>query len=570
VKSKKARRRTKQGARVDASWTGIAVGVHLGATAIRLARRVGPYIEAVQSVLVPAGVGFDSPEYAKLLIEALQTFCSGVKPDAVWASASFPAMTQRNLILPDVEGRQLASAVRWSLRRELSSTLKDMLVDYTVVGKSTIGGRSRVAIVACAVQEHDVVRLKRLFHDAGYPLTGLTVPGCPFAHLVHRAGILNEEHDTIFLHIGGASSYILFMSGDEVVIRREFKLGVNSFMHAILGDEATTGEADALLKRLCHGDGTCEVCKYIVTTCSGVLQRLFRQYDMTLQARAVQARAANLRDLYLSGPLAECAGMRESISEHVGLPVAPFNPLSEPFVGDRKVTREGTAADGWYVPACGLAYATEHRGLNLLKPSHLAVERKERRALHRFILYVFLSLTLVGSAIWGISASLAHKLSTEITSLQASLKAVNGGLTTARMETLVAEQIESEKQRMAFLRERWALALIAELTQLTPNNIEWQSTDLSMAALKTYTGETLPPGVGASARLVTVTGFVYGDAARQASDLAAYQVLLEQSPLFLNVKITRRVVQRVGEQLVLAFRIEMVPDMPASSGEEQP
>ncbi len=571
----KVKRRSPAVSSPSGSCVGTAVGVQLGADSIRLARRVGGHIEAVESLAIPPGVSLSSPEYAKLLTRSLQRFCGFCGHVTVWATADFPGMSQRNLSLPNVPSRQLPMAVRWALRRELSSSLKGMFVDYTVVGESIGEGGRRTSVVACAVREQDVEHITQIFREAGYPLSGLTIPGCSLSHLIERGGMLEHERDSLFLHIGSESTHILLWSRQRVVINREFRLGVSAFVEAALGPHVSSEVSNRFLEQISVPDGAIagspgESRAAVMEAFGPVLHRLMRQFDLTLEAGTVNTSDLDLRQLHLSGPLAGCPEVRDFIRSHVGLPVEELNPLAAPFAASAGVAREGKAPDGWYVTACGLAYSDTASGLNLLNPTQRAVERAERLNFHHVIFFCFLLLTLAGVATWAVFAYRLFALQRQQTKMEMKLNEPSELLDTGGVVARVDAVVNKGQCRLRAVKRDQALALMAELAQRTSDAIEWVSVEISTAAFKDKTGGKLPASTGTTEAVVVIEGLVHGPPTRQAGDLAAYQILLEESPMFVDVSVERSTVKVVDSLPVLSFQIRLKPERCATRGEVQP
>ena len=550
-----------------------AVGVELAVGSLRLVRTRRGVVEDYTRISLPPTMALSSPEYCELLSSSMQAFCKHHTRADIWATAPFPKMHVRHLQIPKVSRRQLSLAVKWALRREIPGDLKGMFVDYTVGSEVVERGTRKINVTACVVRLIDIERIHALFVAAGFPLKGLTTPFFTYCNVVAAGGHMPSQGDRLFLDIGLASTQILLLREGKVAIHREFRLGVESFLdtckpavpagEAVETFVATLAEAPSDGARAAEREG-------LMAAFQPVLRRLLRQLDMTLEAQEFALDELDLEALHLSGPLSVCDPVRQFMAEHLGHAVVALAPLGSAALAPGKPTVVSPASQAWFVPAVGLALSPSSGTLNLLRPIQSRWERAEDSTINQVIMGGFVIACLAICGGWGMAACRSARLQVEAAPLRREIEARTELLTVAALKPMLEEAVGREEARATFASERYLLAIMAELSDLTTAPIGWVACKVDLgpaasklgAAAKTTRGERSGPRV-------KLVGRVGGRPERAAAELAAYQVTLDESPLFdvIEMKSTAPRSTRAGAMLEFTLTLRPV-DLTARGRDE--
>lgn len=539
------------------------VGVDLARGCIRLAMGRRGRIEAYRHVVVPSDIDQFSPVFEDLLATTLREFCKHHGRVSLWATSSFRGLSIRSLRVPKVPRRQLSLAVRWALRRELSDSLKGMLIDYVVEGEVAEKGTRKIAVTACAVRHDDIERLRQLFAKTGFPLVGLTVPCFTFKNIVLACGLADKTRNSLFLDVDRHSSHLLLCSKGRVVVSREFRPGVDAFLDACMNEVPTGESAESFLAQLSnsHADPsplTGPARQAVVEGFLPVLNRLMRQFDLTLEATE-DFNEMEFEELHLSGPISTCPEVREFISSHAGLPVVPLNPLSVASPSPALCETASIEEASWFAPAVGLALSNGGQTLNLLHPTQSAFEREARSNVNQWILGAFIVASLVAGIAWA-------GLSVRVSQLQQHAarlgrQAVHGHseLSVDGLVPMVETLVTRYRQRADVVRDRAILAMMAEITLLTDEQIQLMDVEFKMVTLKEKAGDMLSNRTSQAYGSIHLKGRIFGERTKQASHLASYQIKLEESPLFNRASINESISAIHADAAVLQFSITVTP-----------
>lgn len=537
-----------------------AVGVQLSIGSIRLVRTRRGVVEDYTRVLLPPTLALSSPEYREILTSSLQAFCKHHTRAHIWATAPFSKLSVRHLRIPKVPRRQLSLAVRWALSREMPGDLKGMFVDYTVGSEVNEHGARKINVTACAVRRVDIERINALFVAIGFPLKGLTTPFFTYRNILSEGGYLPTKDDSLFLDIGLGSTQILVARGGQVAMHREFRLGLTSFLDSCV-DRIPEGEALETFLELLAGGGTRDDSatgerERILQAFEPVLLRLLRKISMTLEAHDLSLDELVLGDILLSGPLALCDEVREFIAEHLGHSVRPFNPLDAAALAPGHLPPVSPAASAWFTPAVGLALSPNTKTLNLLRPIQSRWEHAADSTINQFVIGVFVAAAVLTCAVWGVATVRSTALQRSALTLEARIAGTEL-VTVASLKPSLDVVVTRDTTRYAIASDRYVLAIIAELASLTTAPVEWVACDVKLGSLSRKLGlGKVARGEQDTAR-IHIVGRVRGERSRQAAELAAYQIALDESELFTDVEVKMTSSQR--ERHVLEFSLSLRP-----------
>ncbi|MFC1859172.1 hypothetical protein ACFL9U_14275, partial [Thermodesulfobacteriota bacterium] len=216
----------------------ITVGVNIGYHDLRLAE-MAQASEKNQELLnhhyvsFPAGISPDSPRFPQFLKSTLTDFCETSGKMDFWSAISSAKVEMRYLRIPRVPKKQIANAVYWTYKKEVSFNENEEIFDFEILGETVIDGTRKIEVMAYSAPEQDVQNLKTTFSKSGYPLAGITIIPFVLQNLWRSDWIESEGKNTCSLYIGRDWSRIDIFSNKNLVVSRGIKAGMMSMIESI-------------------------------------------------------------------------------------------------------------------------------------------------------------------------------------------------------------------------------------------------------------------------------------------------------------------------------------------------
>jgi len=218
-----------------------SVGVHIGQEAIRLVaavRRSGhpPQIVGYKAVPLAADLSLESEQFPTVLSEALTELCGTSRRPELWASLCSAATNARSIRIPTVRHGQVYSAAYWTFRKETPFDDDEVLFDLSLEGETLEDGSAKTIATAYTVPLPDLHRLRDVFAEIGFPLTGVTLPLFATQSLC-RAGLIPvTQGPAAVLYVGDAYSRISVLDQGAVVLTRGVKSGMAPLIESIASE----------------------------------------------------------------------------------------------------------------------------------------------------------------------------------------------------------------------------------------------------------------------------------------------------------------------------------------------
>lgn len=215
----------------------VALGVEVGPSLIRMVKlgRAGGRPRSLEFKTVPVPPsGPDAPELSLVLRLAIKDFLGRAEAD-VWSVVAPESAEIRFLQVPKVAKKQLSNAIFWTAKKEGSFDVNEVVFDYEIQGEVIEKGAARLNVLAYTVARTEYERLRNLFLQAGYALTGLTLPSVSSRALLRGGWLTDAGLPQACIHLGGDFSRLEIFSGTALQYVRVLKGGLAS-MAAVLSE----------------------------------------------------------------------------------------------------------------------------------------------------------------------------------------------------------------------------------------------------------------------------------------------------------------------------------------------
>lgn len=271
------------------------------------------------------------------------------------------------------------------------------------------------------------------------------------------------------------------------------------------------------------------------------LERLARQVERSFEHYALNLGNNRVSKCYISGLIAPIERMVDYIGEQILLPCETIDHLLRDRIrlsaGNTDLKATANEIPVSFAPALGMALSHNSRTPNLLF-TYKSKERESKiTSINRgiFIIFIFILAICMGIFIW--QGYIADGKKARIATLEKSLQQYNPLLT----QDFIVKVTDSTKQKRRLIKEYsrkyQAVAVIEELSRMTPSNIRLFNFTANLGAAST---DEKDKGKETS-KTVLLEGLVFGDIHTLEASLAAYLLRLETSPLFTkpNIRINK-------------------------------
>jgi Tfp pilus assembly PilM family ATPase len=504
-----------------------------------------------------------SGEFPAFLKRSLAEFIPGLHRVQIWLVSVFPSLQVRFLTVPRVRARQMSSTVYWTFRKEIPFDAAQTIFDYGMEGDVPEEGTRKLAVTAYTVARAEVEQVRHVFDRAGLRLAGIVIP-CFAMQNIARAQWLEEGDKTVMtVLMDEECSAALILAQGSVVLNRVFQTGMNALVGALRDHwpQLTAEQAHACIRWAGGGSGPPPTFTPpadqpgLLHVLSGALERVVSQVERSMSAYLVGRNEGDgeIHCVYVMGELAAYPRLIETMESHLGVKVSAFNPMDRRHLASRTPAPPEDAPRWALAVGAGLAHCASTP--NLL---HTYVERDKAQRVTRTNLVTVLaggvSLVFLLAA-FQVAGRTVRQLDRELNSVRAQLSQYEPRADRESVSRLASRVRERNQRARTLVEDGWPLALLNEVTLLTPKDIRLSSVRYVPAAAP-------PVGRGRAGDekpdfQVQVEGRVDGPWGGQESKLTFYAVQLEDSPLFHEVRIDESgVAEEDGEQ-ILSFRLNM-------------
>ncbi|MDY0164771.1 hypothetical protein [Desulfobotulus sp.] len=511
-----------------------------------------------------------SPSFAEALRRALMAFIGKGRNVDIWLLMGAADVEIRLLSLAPAPEKELPQAVFWALKKEMGQDLpKDMVYDFSVVGRRMEEGRLRLETLVCQGRKSTIEPLHRLFSSLGYGLAGISIASFAYENLLREGRMSADGQAVCTLFVGFGWSRIDIFQGRHIRLSRDIKTGFNSLvevvqeeMRRVMSDEGEPGEpsfdlAVSVVTDVLEGGTVRWRMKGREFTLSDtrmrelgqpVLLRLIRQVERTLEYYVLNVKGDPVSLLYLSGQMVRNPRLMRALSRQFTLPVKALDAFEqEDFSGSEPAPDTAYERDQM-TPAAGMALASE-KTPNLL---FTWKERREARRNRRLTMAVSLVGLLVFGLLFGFSVFEKGRLESQVArnrAMEAQLGGFNASLE-PEMVAALQKNLENRREDLRKRAERFGpVALVGEVLRRTPESILLE---------RVYWERRAEAPKSGAAACVEIDGRILrkGEGPAPESLLATYGLDLSQASFFLGTRVRRQAMGEGGSVLTFGLSVD--------------
>jgi type IV pilus assembly protein PilM len=326
------------------------IGIDVGSDSIKVVELAGNYRSGFRLVhmgMAPSppvamrdGVP-TAPEELGSHIRALLDR-SNIRMDRAIMGVGGQAVTVREIRVPPMTKQELTAAVRYEAERYLPYNIKEVYLDYQVLGETTEENRRMLDVIVVAARQDVVDQITAVADAARVQLRILDVES--FALLRSAVPLTSDGQTTAVVDLGAEASDILITEGQRLRFTRNIPIGgqvLLAAVHEAMDVDVATAKSlleekgEVLEEGATASDHTTERLHDIIAPHIGDLVTEIRR---SLDYYQTRSRAAVVNQILLAGGLARLKNLDKTIAAELGIATSvslPFvnvkvNPQSQP------------------------------------------------------------------------------------------------------------------------------------------------------------------------------------------------------------------------------------------------
>lgn len=535
----------------------------------------------------------NSPRFLLLLKSALKTFCDTSGQHEIWSTVSSANVETRYLRIPKVSKKQISNAVYWTYKKDISFNEQNEVFDYDILGDIIEDGIAKIEVMAYSAQKQEVNELSNLFYKSGYPLTGISM--VPFAlQNLFRTRWVEDGNSVCSLFVGSDWSRIAIFSNGNLILSRDIKAGIQSMLEAVREEigrnqperseqsrPLDSSDETALLEdfnenydvdmdkahELLFGliDNTLPLSEKKAPDSNSenvfrmilpALDRVTRQIEKTIRHYYLNFVDDQVKKIFVSGKISTNRLIVDYISHQLNLPVENIDPFVPGSFSSVDVSAPESESDrGSFVPSVGLALSSNDYTPNFI----FTYKDKDKFAFKLLVKRLVIGAALllitltIGFSLW--QSIILDQKKAGIAQLQRQMEQYIPVVDENLIVSMAAKTKRNIDAAESFVTKYWVMAMISEITQITPSDIRLSSITADLGWPKGY--QPSPKKGPGQKKLLKLEGAVLGEQLTFEASLAGYLVKLKSSPMFSRTAIIKKDYVLFEGQEVLRFTAQL-------------
>jgi type IV pilus assembly protein PilM len=269
--------------------------------------------------VAPEGINLEE-DPRKAIVLAIRKAIEGINPKrtAIVTAIGGVSTAIRQIELPFMSEKELASAIKWEARNYIPFDINDVELDYQIINTSKTSNRLDIILVSII---KDFVRYHlELLREI--PIDPQIIDVNPLALV--NAVLFNEEIErdefVVLMDIGDKNTTLSVYSEEGQYFVRNIMISGNDFTDDIMkGNGVSYADAEKFKRE--------EDSVGLIETIKPSLENLVREVRRSLTFYENQAKIKGFSKIFLTGGSAPLKGLDGYLSTELGLPVEILNPF---------------------------------------------------------------------------------------------------------------------------------------------------------------------------------------------------------------------------------------------------
>lgn len=306
------------------------VGIDIGSSSVKLVQLLPgkdgyQLLNAAIVPLPPEAIVDNSLMDPGAVAEAVKNLVAslGIKTREAACSISGNAVIIRKIQLQTMSSEELEDQIGWEAEQYIPFDIKDVHIDFQILGPDPFDP-AKMQVLLVASKKEIINDYSAVLADAGMQLRVMDVDAFALQNAFELNYDSNEEVHAL-INVGAGVMNINVIKGELTLFTRDVQLGGNQYTEEIqkqLGVDAHEAERMKLLTAGQQPSGP--LFEVISRISESLAQEIRRSVDFYNSSATGDERIARVS---MCGGCAKMTGLREAVSEKLGMEVAILNPF---------------------------------------------------------------------------------------------------------------------------------------------------------------------------------------------------------------------------------------------------
>lgn len=500
-------------------------------------------------IQIPDHLDIDSTRFPLFLKSSISEFLGGYKKTSIWTSIDSKDLKLRNITIPDIHDSKVSNAALWGLKKEVDFNVEKEIFDFDYIGDLQVSGIKKKNIVAFAGDKKQIEFLKHLFSTAGYPLKGITAMPFALQNFILNGSIQVESAPVVMVNVAKDHSEISCLSRNSVLLIRNIRTGSESLVEELTDADTpkNTDKTNILSSELQQSDPEF---KLMMPAMDRLVGKIIRTGDYCSNNFAANEPIAKF---LFFGETDGCKAFMDYAGERISSKIERFLPF-EAYASSlvNKVALDAKQRTG-VISALGIALSEDEDTPNFLYTYLQKNIKTKYRKMNWKVVTTGLFCLMICAGLWG---WMQTKKNNEINQRIAIERQLSQYTPTVTQQLLVRKITEAKKKSARlnqYARDYLSLAIISEICSLTPEKISITSFDSDFTITEPKTDKTSRE----KKRSLILKGVVTDKFTELESTLTGYIVKLSDSPLFGDIQLQDKEIEKKENSTILIFTADM-------------
>ncbi len=522
------------------------------------------------------------------LKSVMKKLCHSLIRTEIWAVIPLENVETRFLTVPMVSEKDLPNAVLWAYKKTKLFDEEENIFDFEYIGEITENGAKRKAVMAYTAPQAEIERVRKIFSETGFPLTGISVYPFAIQNLVRSEYIRAEGQNVCCLFVGMNWSRIdiFFSDGNLAMSSRiqacmtgmmeELRVRMNEYLFSSVPETEelsieyvrkiffcllrSSPDLEILLAEKQLNTSAGEIFEMLLPSIDRLvwrLERIIEKYQTDIGKKEVGK-------IFVSGEISDCRRIVDYIGTCLDhrIETSDLDPFSCDFVPKNMQVPASAAERGSYVPAVGIALSR-----NFFTPNFLFTHRDRQKYLNsrradRFVSIIFALIAILCLGVCFNQEHLLGKREKELGKLrndyEAGIREHENMVFDREMIRILADRIiERREQARNFAKRYKDIALITAVCELTmPPRIRLTHLKVTGGETKEAEKDSRNKSPENSSELILEGIITAESAVRREALLHDYMAELSTIPIFGETVIRNKKELKQKDASVLHFTLQ--------------
>ncbi len=503
---------------------------------------------------IPDHLTRKSDRFPSFLKSSLSHFLGKYNKKAdIWTSFDSKYVKLRNIVIPDVHESKIGNAALWGLKKEFDLDPESEIFGYDYIEHTQINGMNKINIVAFSGVKKQVKLLKQQFSTAGYTLNGITTHSFALQNYIANKSVQVSSAPIVFVNIDRYNSEISCLCDKGILLTRTIRTGSDSLVEELVSShkqELEHSNPPDILSNILDRQGP--EFGYIEHSCERLIGKVVRTGDYCSNTFTADEQVSKY---LIFGETDNCQPFMEMAEENISSDIEIFNPFEDQNTNLGIQLPKGGKERNRVLPAAGVSLSSNEYTPNFLY-THLQknIEAKYRK-MNLIIAAICAVCLIICASIWGWFNTVETKETKQIEILDSKLKAYNPLMSKELLNESILQVQTNIDKKTKYAKDYVSLGVINEICSLTKNKIKLVSITVELV-------NDLPDSDKKSKKKVSksrvqLNGIVKTEFTALESALTAYMIKLSDSPLFGEILLEEKKLDKQDNQDIIKFKTSM-------------